>query len=87
MKPSLLLLGAAALAAATGPKSAITFTNDVAPIVFNNCTGCHRPGQAAPFTFMNYDGCEEARRARRRGHEIALHAALACGARLRRIYG
>lgn len=54
MKPSLLLLGAAALAAATGPKSAITFTNDVAPIVFNNCTGCHRPGQAAPFTFMNY---------------------------------
>ena len=32
----------------------VTFTEDVAPIVFNNCTGCHRPGEAAPFTLMNY---------------------------------
>ena len=27
----------------------ITFSEHVAPIVFANCTSCHRPGEAAPF--------------------------------------
>jgi hypothetical protein len=36
---------------AQGP---ITFTQHVAPILFANCTGCHRPGEAAPFQLMNY---------------------------------
>jgi hypothetical protein len=31
-----------------------TFSQHVAPILFNNCTGCHRPGEAAPFQLMNY---------------------------------
>ena len=31
-----------------------TFTEDVAPIVFQNCTSCHRPGEAAPFSFTSY---------------------------------
>ena len=26
----------------------------MAPIVFNNCTSCHRPGEAAPFSLTNY---------------------------------
>jgi hypothetical protein len=30
------------------------FAEHVAPIVFNKCTGCHRPGEAAPFSFLNY---------------------------------
>jgi hypothetical protein len=33
----------------------VTFSENVAPIVFNHCTTCHRPGEAAPFTLMNYD--------------------------------
>src|ERR1041385_2096912 len=37
------------------PKGSVTFTTDIAPIVFNNCASCHRPGQAAPFAFMNYE--------------------------------
>ena len=37
------------------PKGSVTFTQDIAPIVFNNCTSCHRPGQAAPFAFLNYE--------------------------------
>ena len=41
---------------AQGP---ITFSQHVAPIMFANCTGCHRPGEAAPFQLMNY---REARR-------------------------
>jgi len=32
----------------------LTFNKDVAPIVFQNCARCHRPGQAAPFNLLNY---------------------------------
>ena len=35
--------------------AAVTFTKDVAPIVFENCAGCHRPGEAGPFPFLTYD--------------------------------
>ena len=38
----------------TGPREAPTFTKDVAPIVFEHCSPCHRPGQAAPFTLLSY---------------------------------
>jgi hypothetical protein len=37
------------------PRSAApTFTEQVAPIVFRNCTSCHRPGESAPFSLMSY---------------------------------
>jgi hypothetical protein len=32
----------------------VTFSQHVAPIVFANCTPCHRPGEAAPFSLLNY---------------------------------
>jgi len=32
-----------------------TFAADVAPIVYNNCSTCHRPGQAAPFSLLSYE--------------------------------
>ena len=32
-----------------------TFTEDIAPIIYNNCTECHRNGQAAPFTLKSYN--------------------------------
>ena len=32
----------------------VTFSEHVAPIVFANCTTCHRPGEAAPFSLMSY---------------------------------
>lgn len=32
----------------------ITFNKDIAPIVFNNCTGCHHPGGSAPFDLIAY---------------------------------
>jgi hypothetical protein len=32
-----------------------TFSKDVAPIVFNKCASCHRPGEVAPMTLMSYD--------------------------------
>src|SRR5438477_86242 len=36
-------------------KDSVNFAENVAPIVFNHCTTCHRPGEAAPFTLLNYD--------------------------------
>jgi hypothetical protein len=35
-------------------QSPVTFSQHVAPIVFANCTPCHRPGEAAPFSLMSY---------------------------------
>jgi tetratricopeptide (TPR) repeat protein len=32
----------------------ITFSKDVAPIIFQNCSACHRPGESAPFPLQNY---------------------------------
>jgi len=45
------------LSAITLPLSAkeITFTEHVAPIIFQNCTSCHRPGESGPFKLMDYN--------------------------------
>jgi tetratricopeptide (TPR) repeat protein len=32
----------------------VTFNKDVAPIVFKNCSMCHRPGEVAPFSLLSY---------------------------------
>src|SRR5579872_7397774 len=31
-----------------------TFSQDVAPILYKNCTNCHRPGEIAPMSFLTY---------------------------------
>jgi tetratricopeptide (TPR) repeat protein len=36
----------------SGP--APTFNKDVAPILFERCAPCHRPGQGTPFTLLSY---------------------------------
>ena len=33
----------------------ITFSEHIAPIIFENCTPCHRPNQIAPMPFTNYE--------------------------------
>jgi len=32
----------------------LTFARDIAPIVYENCAPCHRPGEAAPFPLLSY---------------------------------
>jgi tetratricopeptide (TPR) repeat protein len=32
----------------------VTFNKDIAPIVFEHCTSCHRPGEVAPFGLETY---------------------------------
>jgi mono/diheme cytochrome c family protein len=36
------------------PNAAPTFTKDIAPIFFKNCAECHREGEIAPMSLMNY---------------------------------
>ena len=50
MKTLLWLSFASALATAATP----TFNKDVAPILYKNCAGCHRPGEVAPFSLLTY---------------------------------
>ena len=33
----------------------ITYSEHIAPLLYNNCTKCHRPGQVAPFSLLTYD--------------------------------
>lgn len=43
-------------AVARGP---VTFNRDIAPILFQNCSTCHRPGQAAPFALLNFEDAKK----------------------------
>jgi hypothetical protein len=40
--------------AAAADASAPTFSRDVAPIMFNKCASCHRPGEVAPMALLSY---------------------------------
>ncbi|MEO6596532.1 MAG: hypothetical protein ABIP94_17410 [Planctomycetota bacterium] len=66
MPPTHLLIALLALALAAGARASAqapadtpadgppTFNEHVAPIVFNACAHCHRPGEAAPFALLSY---------------------------------
>jgi cytochrome c-type biogenesis protein CcmH/NrfG len=47
------LLVAAGLVAGLG-SAAPAFNRDIAPIVYQYCAPCHRPGEAGPFSLLNY---------------------------------
>ena len=34
--------------------NSLTYTKDIAPILFRSCAPCHRPGEAAPFSLLTY---------------------------------
>ncbi len=45
----------ATLPSAADAPDAVTFNRDVAPLLFEHCSTCHRPGAAAPFSLLTYD--------------------------------
>ena len=52
----LLLLAAPALAwPAAAATQRVEFYRDIAPIVYRNCSPCHRPGESAPFPLLSYE--------------------------------
>ena len=42
------------LATAAQAQTVPTFSQDVAPLVYRHCTGCHRTGEVAPFPLTTY---------------------------------
>ncbi len=44
----------AGLAATEGPSAQVTFSKDVAPIVYKHCVSCHRAGTTAPMSLLTY---------------------------------
>src|SRR5437868_3817064 len=50
MRNLFLGLIASTVMAATVP----TFTRDVSPILYKNCVSCHRPGEIAPMSLLDY---------------------------------
>ena len=56
-----LVLVAACLAALAAVTSAeqITFSENIAAIVHDKCSSCHRPGQSAPFSLLTYEQVSE----------------------------
>src|SRR5215467_2662687 len=53
------LVGFAFAVLASTPSSVFaaspTFTRDVAPILYNSCITCHRPGEVAPMSLISYE--------------------------------
>src|SRR2546421_4225985 len=43
----------------------VTFHKEIAPIIYHQCAGCHREGQAAPFNLLTFEDV------RKRAKEVA----------------
>lgn len=37
-----------------GGSAPVTFNAQIGPIIYANCSSCHRPGEAAPFSLLSY---------------------------------
>jgi len=56
---TLCVLAAGAIArvqaqGSSGAQTTPTFSKDVAPILYKNCTNCHRPGEIGPMSLLSY---------------------------------
>jgi hypothetical protein len=56
--PAAVVLAATAIVASlvtAADQERVTFTRDIAPIVFEACVSCHRPAGSAPFSLLTYE--------------------------------
>jgi Flp pilus assembly protein TadD len=53
MLPWLALLAMAGPAPSANQR--VDYYHDIAPIIYHNCSSCHRPGESAPFSLLSYD--------------------------------
>ncbi len=51
---SLVLAGVIGLMVPGNEAASVTFTKDVAPIIFEKCASCHRAGEVAPMSLTSY---------------------------------
>ena len=55
IRVAVVFVAICACAARASAQEQLTFTRDVAPILFRHCATCHRPGQTAPFSLLTYE--------------------------------
>src|SRR5436190_7562142 len=81
--PLVTSLSAAGPERAPAKAAVPTFAKDVAPILYKNCTTCHRPGEIAPMSLLTYDDVrpyvKEIRDEVGVGHMPTWHAAVTTG--------
>src|SRR5579871_6341635 len=46
---------ALAIVAPLAAQTPVTFSRDIAPIIYQNCSACHRPGEPGPFSLLSYE--------------------------------
>lgn len=51
---AVLLVSPFSVTAQSSQPREVTFSKDVAPILYQNCVECHRPGEVAPFSLLTY---------------------------------
>jgi tetratricopeptide (TPR) repeat protein/mono/diheme cytochrome c family protein len=49
-----LVAGSNRIAVTSAAESPVTFSRQIAPILYKNCTSCHHPGGAGPFSLVTY---------------------------------
>jgi tetratricopeptide (TPR) repeat protein len=52
---ALLLITGTVSMGATGAQPEVTFNRNIAPIIYKNCSPCHRPGESGPFSLLSYE--------------------------------
>src|SRR5262245_57298633 len=62
-RTAVILFVALALPSSGRAQPAVTFSKDVAPILYDHCVSCHRPGEIAPFSLLTYDNARPQARA------------------------
>jgi tetratricopeptide (TPR) repeat protein/mono/diheme cytochrome c family protein len=55
--------GLLALTTHVSAQTPVTFSRDVAPILYQHCANCHRPGEIAPFSLLTYEDARPEARA------------------------
>ncbi|HWP44819.1 MAG TPA: thiol-disulfide isomerase [Blastocatellia bacterium] len=49
-----ILAAVSLIGTSRGSASVVTFTKDIAPILYRSCAECHRPGEIAPMSLLTY---------------------------------
>ena len=52
---AVVLVAICACATRASGQERLTFSRDVAPVLFKHCVSCHRPGQTAPFSLLTFE--------------------------------
>src|SRR5881628_608480 len=54
MKMAATFIASIFLSMTASAAAAPTFNQDIAPILYQHCATCHRPGEVAPFSLLTY---------------------------------